>query len=97
MICKTESRFGQKRANKAFSERNPKTVKNTPFFENSPLFSHILSKQGGVLSYKMIACDLLGCTGRWGFCRIFEHFSDFEFFLLPNRVHARPKSANANR
>ena len=28
---------------------------------------------------------------------IFEHFSGFEFFLLPNRVHARPLAANANR
>ena len=24
------------------------------------------------------------CTGRWGFCRIFKHFSVPEFFLLPN-------------
>ena len=22
------------------------------------------------------------CTGRWGFCRIFKHFSGFAFFLL---------------
>jgi hypothetical protein len=29
-------------------------------------------------------------TGRVGFCGIFEHFSGFEFFLLPNRIHARP-------
>jgi len=32
-----------------------------------------------------------------GFCGIFEHFSGFEFFLLPNRVHARPHAGNANR
>jgi len=25
-----------------------------------------------------------------GFCAIYEHFSGFEFFLLPGRVHARP-------
>ena len=37
------------------------------------------------------------CTGRWGFCGIFEHFSGFEFFLLPSRVHARPTASNANR
>jgi len=37
------------------------------------------------------------CTGRWGFCGIFEHFSGFEFFLLPNRIHARPSASNANR
>ena len=37
------------------------------------------------------------CTGRWGFCRIFEYFSGFEFFLLPNRVHARLPASNANR
>jgi len=37
------------------------------------------------------------CTGRWGFCGIFEHFSGFEFFLLPSRVHARPSASNANR
>ncbi len=37
------------------------------------------------------------CTGRWGFCAIFEQFSGFEFFLLPNRVHARPSASNANR
>ena len=30
-------------------------------------------------------------------CRIFEHFSGFEFSLLPNRVHARPSASNANR
>jgi len=23
-----------------------------------------------------------------GFCGIFEHFSGFEFFLLPSRIHA---------
>jgi hypothetical protein len=49
--------------NKAFSERNPETVKNTHFFEKNVFFSHLLSKQGDVLSYKMIARDLLGCTG----------------------------------
>jgi hypothetical protein len=32
------------------------------------------------------------CTGRWGFCDIFKHFSGFEFFLLPNRIHARPNA-----
>ncbi|MBK7452917.1 MAG: hypothetical protein IPJ46_04105 [Anaerolineales bacterium] len=37
------------------------------------------------------------CTGRWGFCGIFEHFSGFEFSLLPSRVHARPSASNANR
>jgi cyclase len=37
------------------------------------------------------------CTGRWGFCGIFEHFSGFEFSLLPSRIHARPSASNANR
>jgi hypothetical protein len=37
------------------------------------------------------------CTGRWGFCAIYKHFSDFEFSLLPNRIHARPSASNANR
>ena len=37
------------------------------------------------------------CTGRWGFCGIFKHFSGFGFFLLPSRVHARPHAGNANR
>src|SRR3989304_1659231 len=32
------------------------------------------------------------CTGRWGFCAIYKHFSGFEFSLLPNRVHARPSA-----
>ena len=32
-----------------------------------------------------------------GFCGIFEHFPRFEFFLLPSIVHARPRTANANR
>jgi mannose-6-phosphate isomerase-like protein (cupin superfamily) len=37
------------------------------------------------------------CT-RWvGFCGIFKHFPGFEFFLLPNRIHARPHAGNANR
>ena len=31
-------------------------------------------------------------TGRWGFCAIYKHFSGFEFFLLPNIVHARPSA-----
>jgi hypothetical protein len=42
------------------------------------------------------------CTGRWGFCGFFKHFSlaspqgqaGFEFFLLPNRIHARPPATN---
>ncbi len=37
------------------------------------------------------------CTGRWGVCGIFEHFSGFEFFLLPSRVHTRPSASNASR
>jgi hypothetical protein len=37
------------------------------------------------------------CTGRLGFCGIFEHFSGFEFFLLSSIVHARPAASNANR
>jgi len=37
------------------------------------------------------------CTGRWGFCVIYKHFSGFEFFLLPSRVHAHPSASNANR
>jgi hypothetical protein len=37
------------------------------------------------------------CTGRWGFCGILKHFPGFEFFLLPNIVHARPSARNANR
>jgi hypothetical protein len=37
------------------------------------------------------------CTGRWGFCGIFKHFSGFGFFLLPNRIHAHPSASNANR
>jgi hypothetical protein len=32
-----------------------------------------------------------------GFCGIFEHFSRFEFFLLPSIVHARPHAGNASR
>jgi len=27
----------------------------------------------------------------------FEHFSGFEFFLLPSIVHARPHAGNASR
>jgi len=37
------------------------------------------------------------CTGRWGFCGIFKHFSGFGFFLLPNIIHARPSASNASR
>jgi hypothetical protein len=33
------------------------------------------------------------CTGRWGFCGVFEHFPRFEFFLLPSRIHARPSAS----
>jgi hypothetical protein len=50
-------------ANKAFSEHNRETVKNALFFEKTATFPRILFKQGNVLSDKMIACDLLGCTG----------------------------------
>jgi hypothetical protein len=32
------------------------------------------------------------CTGRWGTVRRFEYFSGFEFFLLLNRVRARPSA-----
>ncbi len=31
-------------------------------------------------------------AGHWGFCRILEQFSDFEFFLLPSKVHTRPST-----
>ena len=37
----------------------------------------------------------MACSRRVGVCAIYEHFSDFEFFLLPSRVHARPHAANA--
>jgi hypothetical protein len=37
------------------------------------------------------------CTGRWGFCAIYKQFSGFKFFLLPNRIHARPSASNASR
>ena len=34
--------------------------------------------------------------GRWGFCNTLrgKHFSGFEFFLLPSRVHARPSDSS---
>ena len=37
------------------------------------------------------------CTGRRGFCDVFEPFSGFEFSLLPNIVHVRPAASNASR
>ena len=37
------------------------------------------------------------CTGRWGVCAVYKHFSGFEFILLPSRVHAHPSASNANR
>jgi hypothetical protein len=30
------------------------------------------------------------CTGRWGTVRLFEYFSGFGFFLLPNRATPAP-------
>jgi len=43
------------------------------------------------LSYKMIVRDLLGCTGRWGFCGIFKHFSGFEFFSASKQSPRPPQ------
>jgi hypothetical protein len=38
------------------------------------------------------------CSGRRGFCAIYEHFPGFEFLLIPSAIHTRPPSAaNANR
>jgi len=37
------------------------------------------------------------CTRQVGVCAVYEHFSGFKFFLLPNIVHARPLAGNANR
>jgi hypothetical protein len=37
------------------------------------------------------------CSGFLGVCAIYKHFSGFEFFLLPNRIHAHPHAGNANR
>ncbi len=37
------------------------------------------------------------CTGQVGFVAVFEHFSGFEFILLPSIVHARPPASNTNR
>ena len=45
-----------------------------------------------VQSYKVLLSSgqaNKACSGRVGFCVIFKHFSGFEFFLLPSRVHAR--------
>jgi len=36
-------------------------------------------------------------SGFLGVCGFEKHFSGFEFFLLSNRISARPKSANASR
>jgi hypothetical protein len=32
-----------------------------------------------------------------GFCGVFKDFSGFGFFLLPNRIYARPHAGNASR
>jgi hypothetical protein len=32
-----------------------------------------------------------------GILRVFGHFSGFEFFLLPDLIHARPAATNASR
>ena len=37
------------------------------------------------------------CSGLVGTVRIFEHFSGFQFFLLPSIIHARPPTTNAHR
>jgi len=37
------------------------------------------------------------CTRQVGFCAVYKQFSGFEFFLLPNTIHARPHAGNANR
>jgi hypothetical protein len=37
------------------------------------------------------------CAGQVGTARLFEHFSGFKFFLLPNIVHVRPAASNAHR
>lgn len=44
--------FGETKsvANEAFSERNLEIVKNMHFIEKNRPFSHLMSKQGGVLS-----------------------------------------------
>jgi hypothetical protein len=52
-----------------------------------------LEKQASLASQKRAN---KACAGCWGFCAIYKHFSDLEFFLLPNRVHARPSASNAN-
>jgi len=53
----------------------------------------IVSLAGGLVpAQQSVHC------GRWGFCCTYgKHFSGFEFFLLPNRIHARPSASNANR
>jgi hypothetical protein len=41
------------------------------------------------------------CTGRWRFVAIYEHFAEtlprhwLQVFLLPNRIHTRPKRGPA--
>jgi hypothetical protein len=37
------------------------------------------------------------CSGWWGFCGFEKHFSGFGFFLLSNRIPARPTTTNAHR
>jgi len=37
------------------------------------------------------------CTRQVGVCAFFKPFPGFEFFPLPNRIHARPLAGNAGR
>src|SRR5262245_46887195 len=86
----------RKLPNKAFSERHPKSRKMSLFLEKSPLFAAFLYRSPDVL----VENDppiIPRCTGSWGFCGTFEHFSRFELFLFPNRIHTRPSASNADR
>ncbi|CAG0971145.1 hypothetical protein ANRL3_01508 [Anaerolineae bacterium] len=37
------------------------------------------------------------CSGRWGFCAFFKHFSTYQHFPFGRRSAARPSATNANR
>jgi hypothetical protein len=55
------------------------------------------SDSASTIGYWQASPPNKACTGQVGFCGFFKQSSGFEFFLLPNRVHARPPASNANR
>ena len=71
-------------------------VRVLPYVEQTALAKKWRLISGIIILHNVLRLNN-GRSGRVGFCAVYKYFSTFEFFLLPNIVHARPTGRYATR